>query len=366
MVVRSWYLARGSPSARCRDRVRARSLTCRPVTGDLASLLAAGERAAFHGPPGAAVADLEKAVVLAQREGRRAEVTAAAWLLGVALSAGGRYGGALRVLMPLLHAGEAGDSAAETRLFAALAAATAASVQRGLGRHEQARALDQRGLGLAEGQAEATVRRVARPGQRRGRDAGRDRRAAALDRGRGAGRGARRRLVAPAGAVGLGQGRGRPARRRSRRRPRCRRRERVSRRPNEPALLGTSPKGLLFQGVAELSGGLARGAGHAAPRGHPRRGPRPRSRSSGRRARCWARWLPAARRRSQPASLAAARSAVLAIAARPAGRPARGLARPPQRQRPAREAERPSRFDGAAPNPRRQTVHVPASLCGSD
>jgi hypothetical protein len=125
------------------------------VTGDLASLLAAGERAAFHGPPGAAVADLEKAVVLAQREGRRAEVTAAAWLLGVALSAGGRYGGSLRVLMPLVQAGEAGDSAAETRLFAALAAATAASVQRGLGRHEAARALDQRGLALAEGQAEA-------------------------------------------------------------------------------------------------------------------------------------------------------------------------------------------------------------------
>jgi hypothetical protein len=125
------------------------------VTADLASLLAAGERAAFHGPPGAAVADLEKAVVMAQREGRRAEVTAAAWLLGVALSAGGRYGGALRVLLPLLEAGEGPESAAETRLFAALAAATAASVQRGLGRHEAARSLDQRGLALAEGQGEA-------------------------------------------------------------------------------------------------------------------------------------------------------------------------------------------------------------------
>jgi len=43
------------------------------VDGDLASLLAAGERAAFHGPPAAAVADLEQAVVMAQREGRRAE-----------------------------------------------------------------------------------------------------------------------------------------------------------------------------------------------------------------------------------------------------------------------------------------------------
>ena len=125
------------------------------MTADLASLLAAGERAAFHGPPGAAVPDLERAVVQAQREGRRAEVTAAAWLLGVALSAGGRYGGALRVLMPLLEAGEASDSAPETRLFAAFAAATAASVHRGLGRHEAARDLDQRCQALAEGQAEA-------------------------------------------------------------------------------------------------------------------------------------------------------------------------------------------------------------------
>jgi tetratricopeptide (TPR) repeat protein len=125
------------------------------VTEDLAALLAAGERAAFHGPPGAAVTDLERAVVLAQKAGRRAEVTAAAWLLGVALSAGGRYGGALRVLQPLLEAGEGNDAAAETRLFAAFAAATAASVHRGLGRHEQARALDARGLAIAEGHAEA-------------------------------------------------------------------------------------------------------------------------------------------------------------------------------------------------------------------
>jgi hypothetical protein len=125
------------------------------VTADLASLLAAGERAAFHGPPAAAVQDLERAVVQAQREGRRAEVTAAAWLLGVALSAGGRYGGALRVLMPLLEAGEATDAAAETRLFAAFAAATAASVHRGLGRHDAARSLDERCRALAEGQAEA-------------------------------------------------------------------------------------------------------------------------------------------------------------------------------------------------------------------
>jgi len=125
------------------------------VDGDLASLLAAGERAAFHGPPAAAVNDLEQAVVTAQREGRRAEVTAAAWLLGVALSAAGRYGSALRVLTPLLDAGEHTDAAPETKLFSALAAATAASIHRGLGRHAAARELDSRGLALADGSEEA-------------------------------------------------------------------------------------------------------------------------------------------------------------------------------------------------------------------
>lgn len=132
-----------------------RPVTDQPAASEqLAALLAAGERAAFHGPPGAAVAELEKAVVLAQKSGRRAEVTAAAWLLGVALSAAGRYGGALRVLTPLVEAGE-NSTAVETRLFAAFAAATAASVHRGLGRHPAAALLDQRGLALADGQAEA-------------------------------------------------------------------------------------------------------------------------------------------------------------------------------------------------------------------
>ncbi|HEX4654415.1 MAG TPA: hypothetical protein VH274_01595 [Mycobacteriales bacterium] len=124
------------------------------MDGDLATLLAAGERAVFHGPPATAVPDLERAVVLAQREGRHAEVTAAAWLLGVALSASGRYGGALRVLAPLLEAGT--QAAPETRLFASLAAATAASVQRGLGRHTAARELDESGLRMSEGMSEAT------------------------------------------------------------------------------------------------------------------------------------------------------------------------------------------------------------------
>jgi hypothetical protein len=125
------------------------------VEPDLASLLAAGEQAAFHGPPAAAVSDLERAVVIAQRDGRRAEVSAAAWLLGVSLSASGRYGGALRVLQPLLEAGEAPDASAELRLFAALAAATAASVYRGIGRHASATDLDHRGLALTDRAGEA-------------------------------------------------------------------------------------------------------------------------------------------------------------------------------------------------------------------
>src|SRR5207302_2645027 len=59
------------------------------------------------------------------------------------------------VLLPLLEAGETSDAAPETRLFAAMAAATAASVHRGLGRHPQAFELDERGMGLADGRAEA-------------------------------------------------------------------------------------------------------------------------------------------------------------------------------------------------------------------
>jgi hypothetical protein len=125
---------------------------------ELASLLAVGERATFHGPPGSAVPTLEQAITVAQRDGRSAEVAAASWLLGVALTACGRYGAALGVLMPLLEAtdGEDVDSAGpEIRLFAALGAAAAASVHRGLGRHAGAAELDNRGLALTEGPGEA-------------------------------------------------------------------------------------------------------------------------------------------------------------------------------------------------------------------
>jgi tetratricopeptide (TPR) repeat protein len=122
---------------------------------DLPSLLASGEHAAFHGKPATAVGALEQAVALAQSQGRPAEMAAAGWLLGVALAAGGRYGGALTVLSPLVDAGRAAEAPAERRLFAALSASTIASVHRQLGRHAVARASDLEALALSDGTGEA-------------------------------------------------------------------------------------------------------------------------------------------------------------------------------------------------------------------
>lgn len=122
---------------------------------DLASLLASGERAAFHGKPAAAVGVLEQAIVLARAQGRTAEAVAAGWLLGVTLGAGGRYGGALTVLSPLVDGGRDRAAPPEHRLFAALAAATIASVHRQLGRHGVARACDLEALALTDGTGEA-------------------------------------------------------------------------------------------------------------------------------------------------------------------------------------------------------------------
>ncbi|MEP7053873.1 MAG: hypothetical protein ABI912_01325 [Actinomycetota bacterium] len=121
---------------------------------DLGELLAIGERAAFHGPPGRAVQALEQAVGLARDTGRSAEATAAAWLLGLSLNAAGRYGHALEVLNPLLAGGEEAAAPPEVRLFAALAGATLGSVHRQLGIHETAREMDGRGLALTEGTGE--------------------------------------------------------------------------------------------------------------------------------------------------------------------------------------------------------------------
>ena len=122
---------------------------------DLPTLLASGEHAAFHGKPAAAVGALEQAVVLAQSQGLVAEMAAAAWLLGVALGAGGRYGGALTVLAPLVDAGRADGASAEHRLFASLSSATIASIHRQLGRHAIAREADLDALELTDGSGEA-------------------------------------------------------------------------------------------------------------------------------------------------------------------------------------------------------------------
>jgi tetratricopeptide (TPR) repeat protein len=125
------------------------------TTPDLPTLLASGEHAAFHGKPAAAVGALEQAVVLAQSQGLVAEMAAAAWLLGVSLGAGGRYGGALTVLAPLVEAGQVEGRAPERRLFGALSSATIASIHRQLGRHAIAREADLDALELTDGTGEA-------------------------------------------------------------------------------------------------------------------------------------------------------------------------------------------------------------------
>jgi tetratricopeptide (TPR) repeat protein len=121
------------------------------VADDLAGLLAAGERAAFHGRPAAGVEPLRRAVEIAAGDGLVAEAAAAGWLLGACLASAGRYGGALDVLDPLV----AGHGAAENRVLAALASATVASVHRQLGRHGVAQGYDERALEGSEGAGEA-------------------------------------------------------------------------------------------------------------------------------------------------------------------------------------------------------------------
>ncbi len=123
------------------------------MSDELAALLSAGERAAFHGRPGAGIAPLQQAVELAHEAGRDDEATAAAWLLGVALGAAGRYGSALAVLEPL--AGRAAVDHPARRLFASLASSTSASVHRQLGRHAVARQCDETALEQAGDAAEA-------------------------------------------------------------------------------------------------------------------------------------------------------------------------------------------------------------------
>ena len=119
----------------------------------LVALLAAGERAAFHGRPLAGVDPLEQAVALATGGGRTTEAGMAGWLLGVCFTAGGRYGAALDVLEPLTALGERAEP--EARLVGALAGAARAAVHRQLGRHEEAQGMDRTALGWTDGTGEA-------------------------------------------------------------------------------------------------------------------------------------------------------------------------------------------------------------------
>lgn len=248
---------------------------------ELVKLLGRGELAAFRGKPADAVGVLEGAVVLAQSQGRGAEVVAAAWLLGVALAAGGRYGGALTVLSPLAESDGAAGAPPERRLFAALAGATIAWVHRQLGRQGVAREADRGALSLTDGTGEAAFDALlglasGAVGLDDGEEAAARLAAAAAGRARGGrgrggrgsggrgrggrGRGgrwcgARRRgpVVASAGAPGLGGRRGVDAGRRRRRgrgpRPRRRRGAERARAPRHVA------KGLLIQGIAEVGAG---------------------------------------------------------------------------------------------------------------
>jgi tetratricopeptide (TPR) repeat protein len=123
------------------------------VSAELGSLLAAGERAAFHGRPAAGMEVLGRAVALAAERGLAAEAAAARWLLAVCASAAGQFGRALSTLDPLVALDPADPP--ERRVLAALGEATFASVLRQIGRHAQARTHDELALALSDAQGEA-------------------------------------------------------------------------------------------------------------------------------------------------------------------------------------------------------------------
>jgi tetratricopeptide (TPR) repeat protein len=123
------------------------------MTDDLASLLAAGERAAFHGRPGAGIEPLQRAVAVAGARDLHTAATAARWLLAVCLSAAGRFGAAIEVLDEVVRVHD--EDPVDRRTLAALGGSTLASVHRQLGRHAQARAHDELALTRSEGVGEA-------------------------------------------------------------------------------------------------------------------------------------------------------------------------------------------------------------------
>lgn len=112
-----------------------------PEPGDMLALIAAGERAAFHGPPLGGVPPLRRALMLAAEPGLRAR---AAWLLGVCLGAAGRYGQAQDALAPVIgdQAVATGSTRAMHRSYAGLCAAALASHRRQLGDHAAGRDYD--------------------------------------------------------------------------------------------------------------------------------------------------------------------------------------------------------------------------------
>jgi hypothetical protein len=123
------------------------------MSDDLASLLAAGERAAFHGRPGAGVDPLERAAALATEHDLATEAAAARWLLAVCQAAAGRFGQVLIALDGLLPVAD--DAPLERRMFGALGEATMGSVHRQLGRHSEAREHDEVALTLSGATGEA-------------------------------------------------------------------------------------------------------------------------------------------------------------------------------------------------------------------
>lgn len=123
------------------------------MADDLAGWLAAGERAAFHGRPDAGVEPLQLAADHASAHDLPTEAAAARWLLGVCLSAAGRFGAALDVLALVVPLSD-GDPP-DRRAMAALGEAALASVQRQLGRHAEARAHDELALARSDASGEA-------------------------------------------------------------------------------------------------------------------------------------------------------------------------------------------------------------------
>lgn len=120
------------------------------VDEELSGLLAAGERAAFRGVPGQGLLPLERAATLAADAGDDVSRARAEWLLGVCRTATGRYGQALNGLRAVVS-----DAALAPELRS-LPASAAATVQRQLGVHAEARRWDEVALESSGGGVEAT------------------------------------------------------------------------------------------------------------------------------------------------------------------------------------------------------------------